>query len=182
MASTHQARKRPRHLSPPSPSIVPIPSKNARLDIVPSLPMTPPDPEVYPAPAVDASQSSMSTVLHVIATERAALVHLERLYATDKNARSSMEQSVDQIAHTIRGGGKLVICGVGKSGKIAEKVVATMNSLGVQSCFLHPTEAMHGDLGLIRQVCICVFLVRINRPLKSIHANCNSPMRLTRMM
>lgn len=120
--------------------------------------MTPPDPDVYPAPAMDISPSSMDTVLHVIATERAALAHLERLYTTDAYARTSMEQAVDRIAHTIRGGGKLVVCGVGKSGKIAEKVVATMNSLGIHSCFLHPTEAMHGDLGLIRQVCICGFV------------------------
>jgi D-arabinose 5-phosphate isomerase GutQ len=45
--------------------------------------------------------------------------------------------------------GKLVICGVGKSGHIAKKLVATMNSLKVHATYLHPTEALHGDLGKV---------------------------------
>jgi hypothetical protein len=59
---------------------------------------------------------------------------------------------VDLIAHTVREAGKLVVCGVGKSGKIGRKIEATMNSLGIYSAFLHPTEALHGDLGLVRPV------------------------------
>ena len=50
-----------------------------------------------------------------------------------------------------------MICGVGKSGKIGEKLVATMNSLGIMTVFLHPIEALHGDLGVIRRVGILVF-------------------------
>ncbi|RKP40013.1 hypothetical protein BJ085DRAFT_11337, partial [Dimargaris cristalligena] len=45
--------------------------------------------------------------------------------------------------------GKIVITGVGKSGKIAEKLVATFLSLGNLALFLHPTEALHGDLGMV---------------------------------
>jgi D-arabinose 5-phosphate isomerase GutQ len=45
--------------------------------------------------------------------------------------------------------GKLVICGIGKSGHIAKKLVATMNSLKIHATYLHPTEALHGDLGKV---------------------------------
>ena len=46
-------------------------------------------------------------------------------------------------------GGSLVVCGVGKSGHIGTKIAATFSSLGLASFFLHPTEAMHGDLGRV---------------------------------
>ncbi len=46
-------------------------------------------------------------------------------------------------------GGSLIISGVGKSGLIGAKIAATFSSLGLPSFFLHPTEAMHGDLGRV---------------------------------
>lgn len=45
--------------------------------------------------------------------------------------------------------GKLVVIGVGKSGLVGAKMAATFASTGTSSFFLHPTEAMHGDLGMI---------------------------------
>ena len=45
--------------------------------------------------------------------------------------------------------GKLILIGVGKSGHIAEKISATLASTGTPSFFIHPTEAAHGDLGMI---------------------------------
>ena len=45
--------------------------------------------------------------------------------------------------------GKFVIMGVGKSGHIAQKISATLSSTGTPSIFIHPTEAAHGDIGLI---------------------------------
>ncbi|KAL3471532.1 hypothetical protein BJX99DRAFT_263194 [Aspergillus californicus] len=114
-----------------------------------SLPMTPPEPaDGLLTPPRHAP--SVGTAIHVISTERAALAHLERLYQTDQLAQDELSRAVDQIARTVRNGGKLVCCGVGKSGKIAQKLEATMNSLGIYSTFLHPTEALHGDLGMIR--------------------------------
>ena len=47
--------------------------------------------------------------------------------------------------------GRLVFCGVGKSGLVGAKCAATFTSLGLPSFFLHPTEALHGDLGNIRE-------------------------------
>ena len=45
--------------------------------------------------------------------------------------------------------GKIVLTGMGKSGHIARKIAATFSSLGTHSFYLHPAEAMHGDLGMI---------------------------------
>lgn len=53
------------------------------------------------------------------------------------------------LTHT---GGSLIISGVGKSGHIATKIAATFSSLGLPSFFLHPTEAMHGDLGRVTKL------------------------------
>ena len=46
--------------------------------------------------------------------------------------------------------GRVIISGVGKSGLIARKIVATLNSTGTAAIYLHPTDALHGDLGMVR--------------------------------
>ncbi len=45
--------------------------------------------------------------------------------------------------------GRVIVSGIGKSGIVARKIVATLNSTGTRSLFLHPVEAMHGDLGQV---------------------------------
>jgi arabinose-5-phosphate isomerase len=57
-----------------------------------------------------------------------------------------IEKAVD-IAYNTKG--KLIVTGVGKSGLIGSKIAATLASTGTPSFFLHPTEALHGDLGMI---------------------------------
>jgi len=54
--------------------------------------------------------------------------------------------------------GRVIITGVGKSGIIARKIVATMNSTGTPAMFLHPSDAVHGDLGMVRKddVVVCI--------------------------
>ena len=54
--------------------------------------------------------------------------------------------------------GNVIISGVGKSGFIAKKIASTMNSIGVPAMFIHPTEASHGDLGLISKKDILMIL------------------------
>ena len=44
---------------------------------------------------------------------------------------------------------RLVVTGIGKSGLVGQKITATLNSTGTPSFFLHPVEAMHGDLGMV---------------------------------
>lgn len=55
-------------------------------------------------------------------------------------------------------GGNLVVTGVGKSGHVAAKIAATFSSLGLPSFFLHPTEAMHGDLGRVTKSDVMLLL------------------------
>lgn len=57
---------------------------------------------------------------------------------------------VDLCLKTLDQDGKLVICGLGKSGHIGHKIAATLASTGAPAAFLHPVEAMHGDLGMLQ--------------------------------
>ncbi len=54
--------------------------------------------------------------------------------------------------------GRLIVTGIGKSAIIAQKIVATMNSTGTPSMFLHASEAIHGDLGMVQpqDIIICI--------------------------
>ncbi len=56
---------------------------------------------------------------------------------------------LDAITLILKTKGKLIITGVGKSGLVGAKMAATFASTGTSSFFLHPTEALHGDLGMI---------------------------------
>ena len=51
----------------------------------------------------------------------------------------------------MKAGGHVVVCGMGKSGLIGRKIAATLASTGTPSLFLHPAEAIHGDLGMVRR-------------------------------
>ncbi|NBL64863.1 KpsF/GutQ family sugar-phosphate isomerase [Flavobacterium sp. NST-5] len=64
-------------------------------------------------------------------------------------------KAVEIIYHS---NGRLVITGIGKSAIIAQKIVATLNSTGTPSVFLHASEAIHGDLGMVQNgdVVICI--------------------------
>ena len=50
-----------------------------------------------------------------------------------------------------RNGGKIIASGMGKAGHVANHMATTLSSTGTPSLFLHPSEAQHGDLGIIRQ-------------------------------
>ncbi len=65
-------------------------------------------------------------------------------------AAARLDQSfLDAIDLILKTKGKLIITGVGKSGLVGAKMAATFASTGTSSFFLHPTEALHGDLGMI---------------------------------
>jgi arabinose-5-phosphate isomerase len=56
---------------------------------------------------------------------------------------------IDMVELIYNATGRVIIAGIGKSGIIGRKIVATLNSTGTRSLFLHPVEAMHGDLGMV---------------------------------
>ncbi len=69
----------------------------------------------------------------------------------------AIREVADQLDHTfnravdliLNGKGKVVTTGIGKSGLIAQKIASTFSSTGTPSFFLHPAEALHGDLGMV---------------------------------
>ncbi|SAM01744.1 hypothetical protein [Absidia glauca] len=65
-------------------------------------------------------------------------------------SRQGYERAIQLMFKALDAGGKVVVTGVGKSGKIGEKIVATMLSTGTSATFLHPVEALHGDLGVVQ--------------------------------
>ena len=78
----------------------------------------------------------------------------KRTLKIESNSISQIASQLDKSFVTlcdkvIKCNGKFIIMGVGKSGHIAQKISATLSSTGTQSIFIHPTEAAHGDMGLI---------------------------------
>jgi arabinose-5-phosphate isomerase len=85
----------------------------------------------------------------VIQVEAEAVSNL--LKSIDQNFASAVELIFNST-------GRVVFTGMGKSGIIARKIVATMNSTGTAAIFMHPTDALHGDLGMIRKNDIVILI------------------------
>jgi hypothetical protein len=110
-------------------------------------------PLTPPLAASDSEGSRLlSRAVHVLSTAATALSQVTFLYESDHVARDGLLQAVEVITKVNETGGKLIICGVGKSGLVGRKMVATMKSLGIASSFMHAAEALHGDLGDIKKV------------------------------
>jgi len=77
----------------------------------------------------------------VLLAARKGIEALESAWNTDQ-----VQSWSEQIIHSK---GRVVLCGMGKSGIIAQKISATLASTGCPSFFLHPAEALHGDLGMV---------------------------------
>ena len=75
-------------------------------------------------------------------------IEADTLIQSAKNIQNEFDKAVEII---LACKGKLVVTGVGKSGLIGAKLAATFASTGTPSFFLHPTEALHGDLGMISE-------------------------------
>lgn len=76
-----------------------------------------------------------------------------------KKMRDALNDTFVQILTSITEcKGKVVLTGIGKPGHIASKIAATLSSLGTPSFFLHPAEAMHGDLGMVSKDDIVIAL------------------------
>src|SRR6202789_1414844 len=87
------------------------------------------------------------TPADLVRTEAAALMALaERL---DGPMAELFSPAVERIMRCGTGNGRIVVTGMGKSGIIAQKIAATLSSTGSPALFLHPAEAVHGDLGVL---------------------------------
>ena len=76
--------------------------------------------------------------------------------------QSLIERIDDEFARAVRviteSKGRVVLTGMGKSGLIARKIVATLNSTGTAAIYLHPTDALHGDLGMVRREDVVILI------------------------
>jgi arabinose-5-phosphate isomerase len=87
-------------------------------------------------------------VIAVLRNESDALnAFAERL--TQPEAQAAIEAVIRRMDQSLRSQGKIIVTGVGKSGKIAQKIAATLSSTGSLAIYLHPTEALHGDIGVV---------------------------------
>ena len=84
----------------------------------------------------------LKTIREVIALEAKSLEDL--LQSVDE----SFAQAVEQLMAAPR---KIIVCGMGKSGHIANKIAATLSSTGTPAVCMHPAESMHGDLGIVER-------------------------------
>lgn len=98
------------------------------------------------------------------------MINKETILASAKKTILSESESIAKLTHFLddnfvnaveiiyNSKGRLVVTGIGKSAIIAQKIVATLNSTGTPSLFLHASEAIHGDLGMVQpgDVVICI--------------------------
>lgn len=78
----------------------------------------------------------------------------KQVFATEAKAVAGLAEQLDEqfagaVQSIVAGRGKVVVCGMGKSGIIGKKIAATFASTGTPSFFMHPGEAYHGDLGMV---------------------------------
>ncbi len=92
------------------------------------------------------------------------LISLAREFIqVEANAINEVAQQLDQsfiraVELIVGCKGKIVFCGIGKSGHICYKLSSTFSSIGIPSVFLHPSEGVHGDLGLLDEKDVLVFI------------------------
>ncbi|MFM8453974.1 MAG: SIS domain-containing protein [Gammaproteobacteria bacterium] len=107
--------------------------------------------------ALTATETSEKNITHPLIAQALSVIEIET------QALKNLSQSLDH--HFIKAcelilncKGRVVVLGLGKSGHIARKITATLASTGTPSCFVHPTEGLHGDLGMItkQDVALCL--------------------------
>lgn len=95
------------------------------------------------------SNSIISNGKEVIRIESEAIADLQ------KSINGDFVNAVETIFSSR---GRVVLTGMGKSGLIARKIVATLNSTGTAAIYLHPTDALHGDLGMVRSEDVVILI------------------------
>lgn len=89
--------------------------------------------------------------------------HAQNTILLESEALKKMSESLDSsflevVELILKGNNRLIVTGIGKSGIIAQKWVATFNSTGQPSLFMHAADAIHGDLGMVQKgdIVICI--------------------------
>src|SRR5690554_1178126 len=100
---------------------------------------------------------------NVLTTQQSILKTAKETILSESNSIAQLidfldENFVKTVTTILETKGKVIVTGIGKSAIIAQKIVATLNSTGTPSQFLHASEAIHGDLGMIQpnDIVICI--------------------------
>lgn len=96
-------------------------------------------------------------------TKEKIIVHGKEVIRIESEATLKLVDSINDdfvraVEEIFKCKGRVVLTGMGKSGLIARKIVATMNSTGTAAIYLHPTDALHGDLGMVRAQDVVIIL------------------------
>lgn len=83
---------------------------------------------------------------HIQAAQRVLAIEAEALKTLSDNLSGTFHDAVELLRNL---DGRIILAGVGKSGHVARKIAATLASTGSASLYIHPTEASHGDMGMI---------------------------------
>ncbi len=90
------------------------------------------------------------------------IIEAKRVFTEEANsinrAMNRIDDSFYHSAKLISTANKVILSGVGKSGLIARKIAATLSSIGCSSTFLHPVEALHGDIGIVQKDDVAILL------------------------
>jgi len=91
------------------------------------------------------------------------LEEARRVIRTEANAVAALERRltpafVEAVEAILAAQGRVIVSGVGKSGIVGRKIAATLTSTGTPATFLHPVEAMHGDLGIVGDGDVAILL------------------------
>lgn len=101
--------------------------------------------------SVTLNYSNMTQIKQLIEKEIAAI---QKIPITD-----SFENAIQKIYNSVHlNGGKVVAAGIGKAGHIAHNIAMTLASTGTRAVFVHPTEAQHGDIGILAENDILLIL------------------------
>ncbi len=108
---------------------------------------SPPDTSATPDQPPSPRNRSELRPSDLVRVEAAALTGLA--YRLDGPMAGTFSEAVDLLVHTVTDRHRVLLTGIGKSGIIARKIAATLRSTGTPAHFLHPSEALHGDLGML---------------------------------
>ncbi|WP_373779112.1 KpsF/GutQ family sugar-phosphate isomerase [Glaesserella sp.] len=92
---------------------------------------------------------------HLLSANAALDLYAQAITRLNQNLSDNFNQVVEMILHCE---GRVVVAGIGKSGLVGKKMVATFASTGTPSFFLHPTEAFHGDLGMLKPIDVVILI------------------------
>ncbi len=82
-------------------------------------------------------------------------VQIKAITKIENAINENFLSAIDTLDHCK---GRIIFFGVGKSGLIARKIASTLSSIGVASIFIHPTDAYHGDLGMLKSEDLAIFV------------------------